>query len=114
LTEGGTTPPLARKLPQRFADLFASPWGIFTQLNSRQNTITNNAIITIRRHNILIFLAYVTDKAKMPRRMFLHAAASAANSWHYYPAHSIGQIGKLASGKILPRKKLNTCKLARG
>jgi hypothetical protein len=33
-TEGGTTPPLARKLPQRFADLFASIWGIFTQFNS--------------------------------------------------------------------------------
>ncbi len=31
-TEGSTTPPLARKEPQRFADLFASLWGIFTQL----------------------------------------------------------------------------------
>jgi hypothetical protein len=29
-TEGGTTPPLARKLPQRFADLFASLWGFFS------------------------------------------------------------------------------------
>jgi hypothetical protein len=26
---------LAPKLPQRFADLFASPWVIFTQLNLR-------------------------------------------------------------------------------
>jgi len=34
-TEGGTIPPLALRLPQRVADLFVSPWGIFTQLNLR-------------------------------------------------------------------------------
>ncbi len=53
-TEGGTTPPLARKLPQRFADLFASPWWIFTQFNLRHNTITNCTIINIDRHNTLL------------------------------------------------------------
>jgi hypothetical protein len=34
--------------------------------------------------------------------MYFHAAASAANSWHYYPAHS---MSKLTSGKKLSRKK---------
>ncbi len=31
---------------------FASPWGIFTQFNSRHNTITNSTIINVGRHRI--------------------------------------------------------------
>jgi hypothetical protein len=41
--------------------------------------------------------------------MFLHAGASAANSWHYYPAHSMSKL--TTDKKKLARKKLNTCKL---
>jgi hypothetical protein len=56
------TPPLALKLPQRFADLFASLWGIFTQFNSRHNTITNSTIINIGRHKIIkCFVRLDTD-----------------------------------------------------
>jgi hypothetical protein len=50
-TEGGTTPPLARKLPQWFADLFPSPWGIFTQFNSRHNIRMNCTILNTGRHS---------------------------------------------------------------
>ncbi len=41
--DGGNTPPLARKLPQRFADFICLALGDSTQLNSRHNTITNCA-----------------------------------------------------------------------
>ncbi len=51
----GTTPPLARKFTQRFADLFASLWGIFTQFNSRHNTITNCTVINIGRYSMIIY-----------------------------------------------------------
>jgi hypothetical protein len=44
--------------------------------------------------------------------MFLHAGASAANFWHYYPAHSMSKL--TTDKKKLAKNKLNTCKLASG
>jgi hypothetical protein len=43
---------LGTKMSKRLANLFASPWGIFTQFNSRHNSITNCTIINIGRHTM--------------------------------------------------------------
>jgi hypothetical protein len=54
MTAGGTTPPLARKLPQRFSGFYLPRLGgFFTQIDSRHNTITNSVRINIGRHNTL-------------------------------------------------------------
>jgi hypothetical protein len=44
------------QMAKRLADLFASPWRIFTQFNSRHNTVTNCTIINIGRHITMLYL----------------------------------------------------------
>ncbi len=51
-TEGGSTPPLARKCQDDWRIYLHHSWGVFTQFNSRHKTLTNRTIINIGRHNV--------------------------------------------------------------
>jgi hypothetical protein len=43
--------------------------------------------------------------------MFLHAGASVANFWHYYPDHS---MSKLTTDKTIGKKQIKHLRIASG